>query len=340
MTLRLRSGALVYDWPHFELAMRGFGPYRALPRPWVAIRNRAERLTLDGRGARCEWSFSSDLHLAKIFPSTGKRLMHRAFSDWPVDLRGEPLSSGPPEVSFVIGHRGLERLPHLLATLRSIAGQRAASIECIVVEQSPEPEIAASLPSWVRYHHTPTPLPASEYNRGWAFNAGSERALGRLLIFHDNDMLCPAGYAAEVVARAQEGALFLDLKRFVFYFDEGASNRMFSSGTLPAESPAVIVQNLQGGSVVASRQAFFEIGGFDESFVGWGGEDNEFRERAETSGRVNGFGYLPFIHLWHPAQSGKLAGPEAPAVKRYHELTSIPPAERIRRLRSRPFRPA
>lgn len=311
MSLKTRLGALVYDWPRFERTMRGRGPH-----PWIAMRNRSERLTLDGRGARCEWLYTSELHIANVFPSTGRRLMKRAFTDWPIVFRDTLEVSNTPEVSFIIGHRGVDRLPLLHETLRSIAGQRDASIECIVVEQSVQRE--ASLPVWVRHLHTPNDGP---YNRAAAFNAGAREARGRLLILHDNDMLCPSRYAAEVVDRAAEGWSFLDLKRFLFYYD--------AHGAL-----ATVVQNAQGGSIAASRDAFFDIGGFDESFVGWGGEDNEFWERAETTKRVYTFGYLPFIHLWHPPQPGKQSS-DAPAVKRYHELKGIKPEERIERLRNR-----
>jgi hypothetical protein len=56
MTMRQRAGALVYDWPRFVLAMRG---------NWTRMRNRDEVVTMDARGARCEWSYTSDLHLSK-----------------------------------------------------------------------------------------------------------------------------------------------------------------------------------------------------------------------------------------------------------------------------------
>ena len=310
-SLRLRAGALLYDWPRFELNLRT---------SWIAIRNRNERLTLDGRGARCEWVHTSDLHIAKVFPSAGARLMRRAFQDWPIVFRDALAPSSTPDVSFVIGHRGLDRLQHLLATLRSIAGQQDASVECIVVEQSLAPEIAASLPSWVRYFHTPANEP---YNRAWAFNAGAREARGSVLVLHDNDMICPARYAAEAAERAREGWSFLELKRFLFYLD-----------ALDARVPENVLQNAQGGSIAAARDAYFAIGGFDESFVGWGGEDNEFWERAETTKSVYAFGYLPFIHLWHAPQAGKQSA-DAPAVRRYHELKGIPPEERIRRLLER-----
>ena len=359
-SLRMWVGAALYDWPRLEMSLRGLGRYRHLRTPWIAMRNRNERLTMDGRGARCEWIYTSDLHIAKVFPSAGARLMRRALRDWPVDLAEtmpistsssrQPIVNGEqsanrqptPDVSFVIGHRGLDRLPHLLATLRSVAGQQDVRIECIVVEQSVAPEIAALLPPWVRHLHTPVPSVDYPYNRAWAFNAGARIARGRVLVLHDNDMLCPARYAAEVVERVADGWSFLELKRFLFYFDEMRTRETFKTNQIPSHAPENVLQNAQGGSIAVARDAFFAIGGFDESFVGWGGEDNEFWERAETTKSVYAFGYLPLIHLWHSPQMGKQSV-DAPAVRRYRELNAIPAMERIRMLQERgwgsPLRP-
>lgn len=313
-TLRHRLGALAYDWPRFVRAMSGRGR-------WTALHNRDERLTIDANsgGARCEWLFSSDLHIANVFPSTGRRLMAQAFAEWPVESAPEPRVAGAPRVSFVIGHRGEARLPLLLATLASIAAQRDVPVECIVVEQSETP--LAQLPRWVRRVHTPIASDALPYNRSWAFNEGANVAQSQLLVLHDNDILVPAAYASELLKRRAEGHEFIDLKRFLFYLDERKRLERIS-------------QNLLGGSVAAARDAYFDIGGFDESFVGWGGEDNEFRERAETRG-VFAFGYLPFIHLWHAPQPEKPAAQTAGGAQRYAELARIPAEERIRALRQK-----
>ncbi|MEA2570908.1 MAG: hypothetical protein QOI24_2909 [Acidobacteriota bacterium] len=324
MSIRTVAGALLYDLPRF---VRALGRGR-----WRDMRNRAEKVTADGRGVRCEWEFTSDLHIAHVFPRAGAMLMRAAFAEWPIVLRDD-VTAQKPDVSFVIGHRGLARLPHLLMTLKSIAGQRDVSIECVVVEQSMRPEIERELPSWVRYIHTPIPRDDYDYNRAWTLNAGVEAARAPVVILHDNDMLVPARYAAECVARVADGCDFLELKRFTFYLDEETTRRVFESGELPPPVPSTIVQNLQGASIAARRDAYFDIGGFDESFVGWGGEDNEFWERGELGGRAYRFGYIPFLHLWHAPQKGKLQGNDAPAVRRYHELRSVAPAERIRRLR-------
>ncbi|HKS23017.1 MAG TPA: galactosyltransferase-related protein, partial [Thermoanaerobaculia bacterium] len=220
-------------------------------------------------------------------------------------------------VSFLIGHRGRARLDLLQATLRSIAGQDIA-VECIVVEQSRAPEVREALPPWVRYVHTPSgELP---YCRAWAFNVAARLAASDVLVLHDGDLLVPQRYAAEAFARVGEGNGVVDLKRFLFYLH-------------PDRTLEKIVQNAQGGSVVASRAAYQAIGGFDESFVGWGGEDNDFWDRARAASTVLDFGYLPLVHLHHEAQPGKIVG--TPAIERYRRIESIPPAERIARLLQR-----
>ncbi|HYC62598.1 MAG TPA: galactosyltransferase-related protein [Thermoanaerobaculia bacterium] len=314
MSLRHKLGALAYDWPRFLRHGLAGDPN--------LMRNRNEAIVTDGRGVRCEWRFTSDLHIAKVYPFTANVLLRRTLSRWPIDNRDAPRMPGPPKVSFLIGHRGMERLPNLLATLRSIAGQIDVPIECIVIEQSAQREIEAALPTWVRYLHTPVARDF-DYCRAATFNEAVRMARGDVIIAHDNDMLVPARYAAEVVDRVSEGAHFVDLKRFIFYQDE------------LGERITNVVQNLKGGSIAATKEAYLAIGGFDESFVGWGGEDLEFWERARAHGRVYEFGYLPIVHIWHRAQPGKIIGNAAPAMQRYEELRAIAPEERIRRLRER-----
>ena len=96
------------------------------------------------------------------------------------------------------------------------------------------------------------------------------------------------------------------------------------------------MQNAEaGGSLAMARSAFFAIGGYDESFIGWGGEDNEFWERAQTR-RVWPFGYLPMVHLWHAAQPRK-TDPDNPTLRHYEALSRIAVDKRIAELRKREF---
>jgi hypothetical protein len=324
---RQRLGALYHDWPRFLRALTS-------RTGWTAMRNRAERLDRDpaSGGVRCEWRFTSDLHIATLFPRTAAWLLQRALAAWPVATAEQPAMGGTPEVAFLIGHRGNERIALLLATLATIAAQRNATIECVVIEQSETPILPGVLPPWVRYLHTPTP-PGVPYNRAATFNAGAGVTRAPILVFHDNDMLVPMDYAAELRNRHAKGWEFIDLKRFIFYLPEDETKRVVSARGVPRTlQPDQITQNAHGGSIAADRAAFEAIGGFDEEFVGWGGEDNDFWDRATTR-RTWAHAYLPFIHLWHGPQPEKESG--APAISRLRAIENIPPAERIERLRQK-----
>lgn len=309
---------------------------------WRAARNRSERLepAPDATGYRCLWQWTSDLHAPKVIPSLGRWLMRRALADHKVVLAdGGAAHAGTgaaPQLTFIIGHRGMARLPHLLATLRSVAGQQGAAVECIVVEQDVESQLGPHLPAWVRLVHTPPPSTDMPYCRSWAFNVGAQHARGEVLVLHDNDMLVPQDYAAWILQRIAQGYEVVNPKRFIFYLSQGHSRAFFvGQAGLLAQPPEVIVQNLEGGgSVAITREAFARIGGMDESFIGWGGEDNEFWERAQTLHTWPWAG-VPLVHLWHAAQPGKHdAGYQT--ARHYQTLSKIEPKERIRQLAGRP----
>lgn len=57
---------------------------------------------------------------------------------------------------------------------------------------------------------------------------------------------------------------------------------------------------LAGGILVIEREAYLSIGGMDESFLGWGGEDDAFSSALKRCG-VKGRILTPEVgyHLWH-----------------------------------------
>ena len=334
-TLRQRTGAALLDLPNLLWGLRpSLWRSRAGP-PWLHVRNRGERVVMgpDKEGVRCDWQWTSTLHVARVFPWAGTLLMRRALREWPIAFCDTPAPfDGVPDVSFLIGHRGLERAPLLLATLGSIAAQQNVTLECIVVEQADDPAVRDLLPAWVRYRHTPLAAPGLPYCRSWAFNVAAREARGRLLVFHDNDMVVPRGYAAELLRQASRGFEVLNLKRFIFYMPPEYAEQLVKSGRALVGTPESVIQNAEaGGSVAATPEAFDGIGGFDESFVGWGGEDNEFWERVQAR-RVYPHGYLPIVHLWHRPQPLKASATN----QTYLRLSGVPADERIAALRARP----
>ena len=337
--LRRSLGVVVYDIWRYHSLLSGDGD------DWLRIRNRAERLipSDDGSGFACDWQWTSLLHAPRVFPYLGRRLMARAmerhafFGD--VKNFGD---AGPahnldrsPEISFIVGHRGEARLENLWLVLRSVLAQTNAAVECIVVEQSDGPTIADMLPRGIRYVHAPSKPQGAAYNRALAFNVGAAVAKSDLLVLHDNDFLVPVRYASDLLARWQAGFEVIDLKRFIFYLSQADSVNLAKSATLPPNAaPVEIIQNLTGGgSIAVDRRVYWEIGGHDEGFVGWGGEDVDFWDRAMTR-RLYPFGHLPMLHLWHAPQPGKTPQKDSAAMQRYHAMAKIDARERIRRLRA------
>jgi hypothetical protein len=299
--------------------------------------NRGDRLRFDpeGRGVECDWEFTRTLHLCDVFPAFGRKLLDAALRDCPIRLAETPApavtNDGAPDVSFIVGHRGLERLPQLLGVLKSIAAQQGGRTECIVVEQDVSPQLRDELPDWVRYVHDPIGAPETPYSRSRAFDAGAALARGRVLILHDNDLLVPEQYAECAWRLVEEGFEVVNLKRFIFYRSEGLHD---GQSPMAGTVDSVLENATGGGSLAVTKTAFDSLGRMDESFEGWGGEDVEFWQRAQTR-RVWTFGFLPLVHLWHSAQEGKYPAKQTPGMERLRQLSAIPPEQRIESLRSK-----
>jgi hypothetical protein len=328
-SVRHLLGVLAYDTVPYLLAIA------ASDDRYLALCNRNEYLlpAPDGSGFACDWQWTSELHAPKSLPALGHGLMRKALARHAIERSGQRQVESSPVLTFVIGHRGPSRTPHLLATLESIAAQRGPPIECIVVEQDTTSRLAGHLPEWVRVIHTPPPWSEMPYCRSWAFNVGCKQARGEILVLHDNDILIPVDYAAQIVERMAKGWDVVNLKRFIFYLSQGHTEDFFAGrATLEERAPASIMQNAEGGgSIAITRDGFERIGGLDESFVGWGGEDNEFWERAQSL-RCWRWASLPVVHLCHAAQPGKRNGTN-PTEQLQRQLSLISVATRIETLR-------
>jgi hypothetical protein len=264
----------------------------------------------------------------------GLDLLRAAIADWPIGFADRPQHLGT-NVSFIIGHKGTERIPLLIATIASVAAQENAAIECVVVEQSQESVLDGLLPSWVRHVRTPPPAPDMPYSRSWAFNVGARAAAGDWLVLHDNDVVVPRRYAVELLRLGAAGYEAARLQRFVFYLGREATEAVLTSRPFPtSHPPQQTVQNCEGHTVAVKRETYWRVGGHDEAFLGWGGEDNEFLDRLRAC-RLHDYAYLPFVHLYHEPQAGK--GSKHANTAYFDGRMRLPPSTRVAELLARPF---
>jgi GT2 family glycosyltransferase len=182
---------------------------------------------------------------------------------------------------------------------------RSPDVEVLVVEQDAVPRLGGALPhagARAVFVHNPGP-----FNKGWGFNVGARLASGSVLAFCDADVLVGASldkalrYCARDVAIAKPYVRLVDLTQAQ---TRALRARTLDPATIDARSPGreAIGESivLCGGLFAMRRDAFVHIGGFDERFVGWGGEDDAMSLKVERA-------RLPCVelddevalHLWH-----------------------------------------
>jgi len=325
------------DLPRFLWAMRPGGLAGKPDPPWVYYHQWKERIVWERerRGIQSSIASPGILDVSEAFPRLTSLMLKRCLRDWPILFQDDPPhTSDSVDVSFIIPHRGRERLPLLITTLKSLAAQKDAVIECIVVEQSFQPEIKTDLPYWVRYIHTPVIYSNPPFNRSWALNVGARQAKGLVLVLHDGDTCVPDRYAREVRTIHAQGYKAMQLTRFCFMLDAPSSQALCKTLNVSGRCNAsgIMIRN-QGRTLAVDREAYFELGGHDESFIGWGGEDDEFAQRCRLIRRYP-YCHLPIVHLYHPVREDTDRH-QRNNLRRLEALHKIPPELRAAILKMR-----
>jgi GT2 family glycosyltransferase len=80
---------------------------------------------------------------------------------------------------------------------------------------------------------------------------------------------------------------------------------------------------LTGYNIGIAREDFEAVNGFDESFVGWGCEDDDLAFRLRKAGRriASALRYTHGFHMWHPSEPSRPAKwTHGPNVQRLDDL--------------------
>lgn len=147
------------------------------------------------------------------------------------------------------------RLPHLKQTLPLMLQQGDA--EVIVVDYGCEQGTAA----WVKEHHPAAKLVEVKddpvFCASRARNMGAKNASHEVLCFVDADVLVHAELGRWLELNQDPNAFYLYPGRKEYELD---------------------------GFLILTREHFFNVGGYDEAFRGWGGEDFDLYERLARTG--------------------------------------------------------
>ena len=214
-------------------------------------------------------------------------------------------------VSVVMPHGGIDRLPHLGASLANLA-QISGVSEVIVVDMGTKPcadRLARRWDAKYVFIHNP-----SVFERARALNVGAALAEFDLVLWKDNDLLLPESFvetaAAELRSRNLDHLLPYDAIRYLTASD---SQNVIAGACDPANcKPAKVLdggRDVIGGAALVKSDFLSRCGGIPDMFRGWGGEDNAWAHKASLFGRTGvtqRTGQCLF-HLHHP-DSGAFAG--------------------------------
>jgi predicted glycosyltransferase involved in capsule biosynthesis len=174
--------------------------------------------------------------------------------------------------TYVIGYRhNLERLQNLKRVLDWING--FARVEVLLVEQDTHSKIS-HLDIKAKHIFTRSDMP---YNRSWAFNVALKHANSNIIVFGDSDLVMEPN---QFIAGLQAIQNYEMVSPYHSVVDLTAQE-----SNLPLEQIININRpgrgendnqkiNISGGIAMFRREAIQKIAGWNEDFIGWGGEDD------------------------------------------------------------------
>ena len=193
-------------------------------------------------------------------------------------------------------------LAAVLAWVRSLP-----DVEPVVVEQDDEPRAGPALRDGARWVFCHNPGP---FNKSWGLNVGARMTRAPLLAFGDADVICARTWSRTVDSLRERAAIAKPYSHLIDLTEEESARVRAGQWTFQPQRAAGAPPNREGqgefvvyagGLFLLRREVFEQVGGFDERFLGWGGEDDAMTMRLMATGRpwVIQEG-SPALHLWHP----------------------------------------
>ena len=211
-----------------------------------------------------------------------------------------------PPVSFITTVRiadqfRLRNLNFVLDWYRQMTGW-----EIVVIEQDDAPRFESD--DWPPATKRLFVRNDGPFNKNWGYNVGVRVARGDVLFFCDADLLLPHSGLTTAASLCARRAMAVNPFDRLIDLGESQTESLIAGASAPdfEHGDASQIRNgrerlcLCGGAFFMRRGLHQLMGGFDERFLGWGGEDdaNSFRMRRVTN-EIAELEQRAAIHLWH-----------------------------------------
>lgn len=195
-----------------------------------------------------------------------------------------------------------DRWLNLLATVAWYSGLE--NTELLVVEQDEQPGIDRSaLSEYVRHLFLYNRGP---FNKSWAFNVAAMNARGEVLAMVDADVLVEASVLQACFEECLGGIQAINPYSALLDLDEGRTELLRRTGRIEGRGEDTFNRDYKGeylcfcgGAYVVRRDTYIELGGQDERFVGWGGEDDAMSIKLKLLGNIAVNRNAVAYHLFH-----------------------------------------
>lgn len=206
------------------------------------------------------------------------------------------------KLSLIVTYR--QRETHLKAQLDWWKNRVTQDIELIIVEADEQPStwIESAIASPIKYAFLPC---KGVFHKTKALNLGLSLAQGEFVAPFDVDLIALGNTLCQHLQIAQLAPqLLVTGYRIMSQAEEPMAKDSWTIA--PEDMPTALRKQLIDGErfgVVPyfNRHRLLKIGGWDEKFVGWGGEDQDIIERYLQAGyHLCRCPQLVYLHLPHP----------------------------------------
>ena len=145
------------------------------------------------------------------------------------------------------------------------------------------------------------------FNRSQAINHAAKKATRDVFVIADGDMIYDPKVLVQAIQMLNKHAWVIPFSKLLDLSESSTQKLIQSSPEWPLSIEVEYEERFNdsnykpvSGLIVVTRKNFNRVKGFDERFVGWGKEDNAFKDAMNTiCGRYKRINNHFVYHLWH-----------------------------------------
>lgn len=230
------------------------------------------------------------------------------------------------KISYIINHKSnsKERSSNLNFVCKWIKN-KFKDLELIVVEQTPSIKIddltLNYIDKLISFENK------SQFKRSLGFNIGYKNCNldSEIFIFGDNDIIFSSESFFECLKFTESTKGTASPYKEILNLERGCEKNIHPDKEIIFD---YINENIRGGYaggvIFVHKKSFEKVGGWDERFIGWGGEDNHFEEKLKNLNvPMFSFEKYPAYHLYHEVSDNSTNPFYENNLKLFNEIKSL-----------------